>query len=128
MAYGHVANVLVMLVLLAPRGIIRISHPRPVSMLVEVGSNFENPLVHGAQKKARDRVCHDPESTIEGKPTNKRRLGFTKRLHRHGRLKVEVSDAVLVIATLIAYEKEGVHVRSDRRRRSIRVVDLGPFF
>ena len=79
-------------------------------MLVEVGSNFENPLVHGAQKKARDRVCHDPESTIEGKPTNERHLDLTQRLHRHDRLKVEESGAVLVVAIIIADEKEGVHV------------------
>ena len=96
-------------------------------MPVEVSPNVEDLLVHGAQKKARDRIYHDPESTIEGKSTNERRLGFTERLHRNDCLKVEVSDAVLVIAILIADEKEGVHVRSDRRRWSARVVDPGPF-
>ena len=122
MAPGHGTDVLVI-----PRSITRIPHPRPVPMSVEVGPNLEDLLVHGAQKKARDRISRDPECTIEGKSTNERCLGFTKRLHRHDRLEVAGSDAVFVIATLIADEKEGVHVQSERRRRPVRVVDPGPF-
>ena len=97
-------------------------------MSVEVDPDLEDPLVYGAQKKARARVCHDSESTTEGEPTNKRRLGFAKRLHRHGRLNVEVSDAALVTAILIADEKECVHVGSECRRWSVRVVDSGSFY
>ena len=70
-AHCHSAGVLVI-----PRSIIRTPYTVPVPMSVEVSPNLEDLLVHGVQKKARDRICHDPESTIEGKSTNERRLGF----------------------------------------------------
>ena len=46
-------------------------------MPVKIGPSCEGPFVHGAQKKAWDRVCHDPESTADGEePTNERRFGL----------------------------------------------------
>ena len=78
MADGHVADVLVTVVIVIPRGIIRATCNGPVSVPVKIGPNCESPLVGGSQKKARDRVCYDPESTTEGGSTNEQRLGFRK--------------------------------------------------
>ena len=44
------------------------------------------------------------------------------------RLKVKVSGAVIGTAILIGDEEEGVHVRRERRRGLVRVIDTGPLF
>jgi hypothetical protein len=113
---------------LLPRITVGLLWTLPVPQPVQESPDHEGSSVDRAQKAAWDRVCNDPDGSRQGKAPSERRFGRTKRLHGDSRVEVRVGDAVVPCTAVTSDKKKMVHVRSERRRRSVRIVDTSPFF